>query len=170
MNRTECLAYQKSFREFARIDHWAAPHAVTLTLRQGLMAAFPQGDTFIPLTREAASQNYSHFLNVLNRRLFGKAADRYRKGVNSISVIEGGGGGKRLHMHGTIDCPRHDLLPYFPDIVTEAWHRTQWAHNQIDIKSGVDAGWTKYMSKLDDKPSYIDGIDWVNYRNVDCWV
>ena len=170
MNRIECLAYQKSFRDFARIDHWSAPHAVTLTLRQGLMASLPGGDTFVPLTRQEASQNYRHFLNILNGRVFGKAAKRFGRRVNSISTIEGGGGGKRLHIHGIIDCSSQDLLPEFPAVVSEAWHRTQWGLKQIDIKSGADAGWTKYISKLRDKPNYADAIDWQNYENVDCWV
>ena len=58
MNHFETRAYQRSFRQFAQIDNWAAPHAVTLTMKQGLNKG-----SFVPLTNEAASRNYRHFLN-----------------------------------------------------------------------------------------------------------
>jgi hypothetical protein len=134
------------------------------------MASSPKGDIFVPLTRQEASQNHRHFLNVLNGRVFGKAAKRFGRRVNAISIMEGGGGGKRLHIHGIIDCPRQDLLSEFPAMVAEAWRRTQWGMSQMHIKSAADAGWTKYISKIDDKPDYAYAIDWENYYNSDCWV
>lgn len=162
MNFTETCAHQKAFQDFARIDDWAAPHAVTLTMKQGLNYG-----TFVPLAHQAASKNYRHFLNLLNDRVFGKAAQRFGRRVNAISVIEGGCG-KRIHIHGVIDCPIPDLVPSFPVLIAEAWHKTDWGHHQMDIQPGADAGWTKYMSKLRDKPDYADSIDWENCFNADC--
>lgn len=161
MNFTESCAHQKAFQAFARIDHWAAPHAVTLTMKQGL-----NHGTFVPLTNQAASRNYRHFLNILNDRVFGKAAQRFGRRVNSISVIEGGSG-KRIHIHGVIDCPIPDLVPGFPALIAEVWRKSDWGRQEFDVQPGADAGWTKYMSKLRDKPNYADSIDWENYHNAD---
>lgn len=166
MDHFEIRAYQRSFRRFARIDHWLAPHAVTLTLKQGLAVRNGAADTFVLLTRELAIQNYRHFLNLLSSMILGQAAKRFGKRVNSISTIEGGKG-KRLHIHGVIDCPRDDLFERFPSMITEAWRMTQWGHGQIDIQRDANAGWINYISKLRDKPDYGEAIDWVNYHNAD---
>ena len=169
MNHFETRAYQRSFREFARIEHWLAPHAVTLTLRQGLAVSNGAADTFVLLTRQLASQNYRHFLNLLGSMALGQAAKRFGRRINSISTIEGGKG-KRLHIHAVIDCPRDDLLETFPSMITEAWRTTQWGYGQIDIQRDADSGWIKYISKLRDKPDYAAAIDWENFHNADCRV
>ena len=167
MHRNENLAYQRSFREFANIDHWVGPHAVTLTLKQGVMPN--NGGSFLMLTMDRASQNYRHFLNLLNGAVFGKGAKRGNERVNSISVIEGGNG-TRLHIHAIIDCSSQALWSNFPVLIEKVWQRTQWGHGQIDVQSDADAGWTNYISKFRDKPSYVDAIDWENYHNRDCRV
>ena len=109
MNHFETRAYQQSFRKFARIEHWLAPHAVTLTLRQGMAVPNGAADTFVLLTRESAIQNYRHFLNLLGFMALGQAAKRFGRRINSISTIEGGKG-KRLHIHAVIDCPPRVLM------------------------------------------------------------
>jgi len=125
--------------------------------------------TLVSLTRDAANQNYRHFLNLLSGMVLGKAATRFGKRLNAISTIEGGDR-RRLHIHALIDCPRDDLLGSFPTLIKQAWRRTQWGHGQIDIQPGADAGWINYISKFRDKPVYADAIDWENYHNSDCRV
>ena len=169
LSQSQSSEIQKSFRKFAKIERWSAPHAITLTMKQGVLAQGSRGDPVVCLTREAASQNYRHFLSLLSSRVLGKAAKRFGKRLNSVSVIERGGG-KRLHIHAAIDCPRDDLVTMFPSIITEAWRRTQWGYSQIDIQPAADAGWINYISKLRDKPDYATAIDWENYHNADCRV
>jgi hypothetical protein len=169
MNRTQTHAYQSAFRDFSRIDHWHAPHAVTLTLKQGLIMQSGILPHLAHLTREAASQNYRHFLNVLNRSIFGKASIRSGKRTNSISVIEGGNG-TRLHIHAVIDCPRDDILPTFPAMIKQAWSETQWGHHQIDVQPDANSGWITYISKNRDKPDFANAIDWTNFHTLDCRV
>ena len=168
MNRTNVRACQSAFRDFARVDHWTAPHAVTLTMKQGVKIPNQEGP-LVFLTSDRAVQNYRHFLNVLNAAVFGKAAKRFGKRVNAVSTIEGGNG-KRLHIHAVIDCPSVDLIGEFPIMVAQAWEKTQWGHREIDIQPGADSGWINYISKFGDKPIYADAIDWENYHNADCWV
>jgi len=163
MNRVNDLAYQSAFRDFSSVDAWTAPHAVTLTMKQGISVAGDKSATFVILTRDAASRNYRYFLNALNGRVFGKAAKRGDACVRSISVIEGGNG-TRLHIHAIIDCPSMELVTEFPDLIAQSWRRTLWGHRVLNIQAGADNGWIDYISKFRDKPSLIDSIDWDNYH------
>lgn len=166
MTHSLSASHQSAFRAFAQIDHWRAPHAVTLTLKQGIVVSRGDADILVRLTTGEATQNYRHFINLLSSAVLGRAARRIGRRLNTISTIEGGYG-RRLHIHAVIDCPRDDLLVVFPSMIIEAWRRTQWGHGQINIQSGADAGWINYISKLRDKPNYADAIDWENYHNAD---
>ncbi len=169
MIKPDILALQSSFRAFARIDHWAAPHAVSLTMRQGDMPQTEKGSTFVSLTPEAASRNYRHFLSLLSSRVLGQAAKRHGRRVNSFSVIEGGEH-KRLHIHAVIDCPRAELREKFPELIIEAWENTSWGQAEINIKPYADNGWVDYISKFRDKTNFLDSIDWTNCQTLDCRV
>lgn len=166
MNRTQTLAYQAAFREFADISDWHAPHGFTLTMKQGLRPLFEPASATEYLTREKASQNFRHFMKLLNKRLLGKAASRHGKRLPVIPVIEGGNG-RRLHYHGVIDCLRDDLIDLFPMIVQSTWAKTKWGWNEIDIQPKIDRGWINYMSKTYDKPDYAAAVDWENVELPD---
>ena len=96
--------YRSELIDWISLDDWQNPFAVTLTLRQ--CVSVPNGTaTFTSwLTDTAASQNMRHFLNKLDRSVFGKAATRFGKRVGCVPILEGGIG-KRLHYHAVIDCP-----------------------------------------------------------------
>ena len=149
---------QREIRDYIDTREWVAPHAVTLTMRQAIQ--FPDRHR-ISLTPDLASQNFRHFLNILNRRMWGKAAERGRKSVQCFCVLEGGPN-KRYHYHAVLDCPRQDLLEQFPGMVESAWSRTDWSYNQSDIQPFCDEGWINYISKFRDKPDYLSAFDWVN--------
>ena len=157
--------HQQAFREFSRIDGWNAPLAVTLTMKQGIPIDQSRR-AYERLTPERASQNLRHFLNLLNKRVYGKAYTRFNVRVPVIPILEGGTR-SRLHYHLTIDCPRDDLLPMYPELIRSLWARTRWGYEQIDIQADADNGWINYSSKLRDKPSFEDSIDWVNYSSLD---
>jgi hypothetical protein len=166
MTRTQSRLQQSAFRKFAKIDHWKSPHAVTLTIKQGIPVANGYMPTMAFIDNAKASQNLGHFHSILSRKILGKPADRFHQRLNMIPVIEGGNG-KRFHYHVMLDCPRHDLDPAFPDIICNAWSKTQWGHRQIDIQPGANEGWIDYISKLRDKANWSDSIDWSNYHNPD---
>lgn len=163
------LRHQQAFREFSRIDGWNAPYAVTLTMKQGISSNDQYGRAFLKLTPERASQNLSHFLKLLNKRVYGNAYTRFNARIPVIPIREGGAR-SRLHYHLMIDCPRDDLKPVYPELIRSLWGRTRWGHQQIDIQADADSGWINYISKLRDKPSFEDSIDWVNYASLDCRV
>lgn len=168
MDPTLIQHIQDAFRGFARIDHWHSPHAVTLTMKQG-MRPEPFGLTEY-LDRQKAVQNFRHFMNLLNRRVLGKQFQHHRKRLPVIPVLEGGGRGRRLHYHAIIDCPRDDLDELFPLLVQSVWAKTKWGYYETDIQPDADRGWVNYISKPYDKPDYADAIDWENCHQLDCRV
>lgn len=181
MTFAQNLKLQKAVRCYFTIDHWNAPHAVTLTLKQQLMSyngIYPES---VPLTPERASQNLNHNINVINKKIYGNAPRRDKAlndkqrllgnpaqggkmGVPVIPILEGGGV-NRLHYHLIIDCPRDDLLASFPELIAKTWRASHWGYNEIKIVSTPDQGWITYMTKLRDKPDFAEAIDWLNYYN-----
>lgn len=151
------------FTEWIGIERWQAPFAVTLTLRQSVTVANSMHPVRLSLTEQSASQNFRHFLNKLNRVVYGSAAHRFGKGVAVVPVIEDNAD-KRLHYHALIDCPRPQLVAAFPAAIADAWRSTQWGYYQIDIQSGADRGWLNYMMKFRDKPDFATAIDLMNLR------
>lgn len=166
MNRAQAIKYQSSIREFAQIDHWRAPHAVTLTMKQGIHVANGRQFAMTFLDNRKAAQNLSHFHTILSRKVLGTPAKRFGERLPMIPVIEGGNG-KRLHYHTLIDCPRDEFAAEFPALIRETWLKTQWGYREIDIQSQADDGFLFYMTKLRDKPNYADAVDWMNYYNPD---
>lgn len=155
---------QAAFRAFADIEHWRSPHAVTLTMKQGVRDPMEPASATEFLTSEKAVQNFRHFMNLLNRRVLGKRFQHHGKALSVIPVIEGTKQ-KRYHYHAIIDCPRADLQEVFPDLIREAWVKTKFGYYEVNIDQNCDDGWTKYISKLRDKTSISDSIDWTNYHN-----
>ena len=153
-------ALQTSIRRWIGNEQWNRPFAVTLTMKQGQMMHDGDRQLYVALTPEIASQNLRHFLNVLNRKVFGSASKRHGKRVNSVAVLEGGNG-KRLHYHLILDCPRDEQIGMFPLLIDRAWQSTNWSYDLIDIKQ-CDDGWLNYMTKLRDKPDFASSFDWMN--------
>lgn len=163
MSHVTTTQFQTSIRQWIAHSEWHAPFAVTLTMRQCVTFQNGFSSTKLWLTESAAVQNLRHFLNRLNRSVFGKAASRYGKGVGCIPVLEGGGD-KRLHYHAIIDCPRSELCADFPLFIADHWRSTQWGYWQVDCQPNADLGWLTYITKFRDKPDFADAIDWTNLR------
>lgn len=156
-------ALRNALREWIALDAWEAPFAATLTLRQSVDVEDGKASHRLWLTDQQASQNFRHFLNKLNRRVFGKSAARYGRGVRVLPVLEGGDS-KRLHYHAVIDCLRPSLVQEFPSTVADTWRGTMWGYAQTDIRPDADRGWLNYITKFRDKPDFGSAIDWVNVR------
>lgn len=157
------IQIQQAFRSFALIEGWRNPHAVTLTMKQGQQLDAGRGPAFVALTPAMASINLTHFFNRLNKAVYGSAAQRHGKRVASIPVLEGGNG-RRLHYHLMLDCPRPDLEEGYPHLIDDLWKKTEWGYKINDVTPKSDHGWTKYISKLRDKPHFSDSFDWPNYH------
>lgn len=149
------VAMQSSLREWLKMDKWHSPFAVTLTLKQRLWL---DGGASVALTPDLASRNLRHFLNLVNKRVYGSSAQRNGNRIRSVVALEGGHF-KRLHYHLMLDCPRDELTMEFPAILTKAWVSTDWGYPQIDIQP-CDQGWLNYMTKLRDKADFASAFDW----------
>ena len=75
---------QKAFRETIDYARWKHPYEVTLTLKQCIYIDHDRGRSRIALTKIDAEQNLRHFLNLLNKRIYGPSAQRHNKRVNVI--------------------------------------------------------------------------------------
>ena len=157
------MSLQKSLREWIEIDHWNYPFGITLTLKQRIDVDGEVYRSSVPLTLDMGSQNLRHFLNVLNKQIYGSSFTRYGKRLFVIPVLEGGGL-KRLHYHVVVDCPRDELIGRFPSLITQTWRSTQWGYHQTVVEP-CDRGWINYITKLRDKPDFGTSIDWLNYHN-----
>ncbi|KEO85424.1 hypothetical protein EH30_12930 [Erythrobacter sp. JL475] len=152
---SDYIKIRDEVRRWCSLDAWMHPFAVTLTLRQIKVTSDLAS---VRLTPETASRNVRHFLNILNKRVYGSAAQRYGKRIRVLAVAEGGAS-KRLHYHLMLDCPRVDLVDEFPMIVKDAWAKTDWGYHQIDVRP-CDSGWLTYMTKFRDKPDFASSFDW----------
>ena len=155
---------QQSVRKWVNIDDWNHPFAVTLTLKQRIGGDGGISAASESLTPETASRNLRHFLNVMNKQVYGSAAQRHGKRLPILPVLEGGRG-KRLHYHLIINCPRDDLIEAFPAMIILNWRKTLWGYDQTDVKP-CNQGWLNYMTKLRDKPDFASSIDWMNTNRL----
>lgn len=153
---------QDEVRRFASQFPLQTSVAVTLTLKS-CMIGFSQKGTLqtVPLTEEAASKNFRHFMNLLNSRVFSKGARRGGRRLKALPVIEGGRD-SRLHIHALIETPPAELGLPFPLAIEQAWHKTDWGNRRIDIAEKPDSGWLTYMTKFRSKQDYASSIDWMN--------
>ena len=137
-----------------RLDQFERPLAVTLTMK--LRAS---GRACDPVT---ASRNFRHFMNRLNRTVFGQAAKRYGKRLRVFPVLEQNREG-RLHYHAIIDRPKWIGIAEFGAFVRENWLRTDFGYRQIDVQPVTGDGWVAYLCKRRQKPEgLLDSIDWNN--------
>jgi hypothetical protein len=153
---------RKAFRDWVDLDRWQSPTAVTLTMRQSISKETDDGCFHVRLNELSASQNFRHFMNRLNRAAFGKAAQRYGKGLAVVPILEGGSN-KRLHYHAIIDCPATLRSDFHSEIVRH-WLATEWGYYQTDCQHDADRGWLNYITKFRDKSDFAASIDLMNLR------
>jgi len=133
---------------------WLAPLALTLTMKQRLPKLG------VRLTREKATQNLHHFLNVVNYEIFGKAFSRHGNQLKAVAVLEWPLGG-RCHYHAMMDCPVDLDSVILIKVIREGWQRTQWGYHELKVKPIYDRiGWIDYMIKQSNLAD--DAIDWEN--------
>ncbi len=128
--------------------------AVTLSLKQNIYSE--QLDTII------AQKNLRHFLNLLNKKIYGNAFKRYGKRIEVIAVLETSVS-DRLHYHLAINNPKPDEPFYFNFLVEHLWRQTRWGYNENHIVHEANSGWVDYITKLNPK----DEVDWENCH-IDC--
>ena len=104
------------------------------------------------------SQNLRHFMNVLNKSVYGNRFSRYGIKLQIFPVLEKSSG-DRLHYHLIIEHPRELPLIRFKDLIRSSWIKTRFGHREIHIDDSIDRGWTNYITKFQ---SMTDQVDWEN--------
>ena len=133
--------------------HFRNPVAVTLTMKQ-----FSQGQWIDEIS---CSVNLRHFLNRLNKKVFGNGFGRYRKRLQVVAVQEWSST-HRLHLHLIISRPDQLNLAQFVALVRDCWSKTRFGYYEAYFEDCADTGWLDYMLKGRTKSDLADFIDWTN--------
>ena len=147
--------FRRELIKYIREIEWINPFALTLTLKQ---RQFNKSLDLIQI-----SVTLRHFLNRLNRAIFGNASKRYKKSIQFIPVIEYGPD-TRYHIHAIIDCPTKLNESILQTKIQSAWNDTDYGYNHIHLQPIHNDGWTNYITKFSTKPDYALSIDWENVR------
>lgn len=137
-------------------------HAVTLTLKSYRRLPNDLGHAVEELTDLEAKRSLRYFTVRLNIALFGKAAKRFGRSIAIIPALEGQGINKRLHYHCAIGgLPDHLSMDAFKEKILDAWIRTPFGYNEIEVKPLVSINWLTYMGKEIGLKN-ADVLDWEN--------
>jgi hypothetical protein len=117
-------------------------------------------------------QAFRHFMNLLNRAVYGAAFRRYGRRLRVLSVLEKGevrasalrswerGTCGRWHIHCAIELPSHLDAVALENLIRDCWTMVDLGYGQILVRDRANAGWINYMLK-DRQKSEFDGF-------VDC--
>ena len=149
---------------FFDTSSWGGFCDVTLTLKQAWQ---PDGGGWVEIDDDRCRQAFRHFMNDLNRAVYGSAFCRHGKRLRVLPVLEKSevraralrpwecGASGRWHIHCAIELPSH-----FDAITLEirgCWAMVEWSHGRIRVRDGANAGWIDYMLN-DRQKSVFDGF------------
>lgn len=135
---------QQETRDWLLEFQWGMTHAVTLTMKQYREITNDKGMTTLTLTEDEARKNFRHFMNRLNRSMFGNSSRR----LYVIPVLEGKATGKNLHYHCAFGNFRKEMSQEeIAAAIHNAWHKTAFGNIEIKIKPVCTDGWIDYITK-----------------------
>jgi hypothetical protein len=112
-----------------------------------------------------SEQNFRHFTNKINRKVFGKSAQRHGKKLGMFVVRECDET-HRHHIHCIIECPEGMEPLNFTELVHECWVSTRFGYYEMDFEipetDEREIGWVGYCLKRRSKAEYSSSIDWSN--------
>jgi hypothetical protein len=164
--RSEPIEAAKS--HFFDTSSWGPFCDVTLTLKQAR-----QSDTgvWIKIDDYPCRQAFRHFMNLMNRAIFGSAFRRYGKRLRVLPVLEKGeiraralhsrerGTPGRWHIHCAIELPSHFDAVALERLIRGCWAKVEWACGRILVRDGANAGWINYMFKGHQKSAFDGFLD-----------
>ena len=151
---------------FFDTSRWSKFCDVTLTLKQGHQ---PDSGGWVKIDDYRCRQAFRHFMNLLNRAVYGAAFRRYGKRLRVLPVLEKGevrarslrpwerGKSGRWHIHCAIELPSHFDAVALESLICDCWAKVEWGHGRILVRDGANAGWINYMLK-DRQKSEFDGF------------
>jgi hypothetical protein len=145
---------------------WGPFCDVTLTLKQARQS---DSGVWIKVDDYPCRQAFRHFMNLLNRAVYGSAFRRHGKHLRVLPVLEKGevraralrswerGTSGRWHIHCAIELPSHFDAVAFERLIRGCWAKVEWGCGRILVRDGANAGWISYMLK-DRQKSEFDGF------------
>ena len=151
---------------FFDTSSWGPFCDVTLTLKQGHQS---DRGARIEIDDYPCRRAFRHFMNLLNRAVYGSAFRRHGKRLRVLPVLEKGevrartlrsrerGTSGRWHIHCAIELPlRFDAIA-LENLISSCWRKVEWGYGRILVRDGANAGWINYMLK-DRQKSVFDGF------------
>jgi hypothetical protein len=145
---------------------WGPFCDVTLTLKKARLCA---RGVWLKIDDYPCRRAFRHFMNLLNRAVYGAAFRRYGKRLRVLPVLEKGevraralrsrerGTSGRWHIHCAIELPSHCDAIALEDLIRDCWAKVEWGYNRILVRDGANAGWITYMLK-DRQKSCFEGF------------
>ena|SRR5579862_539880 len=158
--------FESAKSHFFDTRSWGPFCDLTLTLKQARQS---DSGVWIKINDYPCRQAFRHFMNLLNRAVFGAAFRRHGKRLRVLPVLEKGevsaralrswerGTSGRWHIHCAIELPSHFDAVAFEKLIRGCWTKVEWACGRILVRDRADAGWVSYMLKERQK-SEFDGF------------
>jgi len=158
--------FESAKSHFFDTSSWGEFCDVTLTLKQAWQ---PDRGGWLKIDDYRCRQAFRHFMNLLNRAVYGSAFRRHGKRLRVLPVLEKGevraralrpwecGASGRWHIHCAIELPSHFDAITLEKMIRECWAKVEWGHGRILVRDGANAGWIDYMLK-DRQKSEFDGF------------
>jgi hypothetical protein len=142
--------FESAKSHFFDTSSWGAFCDVTLTLKQ---ARQPDSGGWVKIDDYRCRQAFRHFMNLLNRAVYGAAFRRYGKSLRVLPVLEKGevraralrswehGTSGRWHIHCAIELPSHFDAIALESLIRDCWAKVEWGYGRILVRDGANAGW-----------------------------
>lgn len=150
---------------------WSLSFGVTLNLKQCRQIVDQTGRSYrISLNDEHIEGTLRHFLNLLNRSMYGNNWRRYNRRIEVLSVREKS---SRHHLHLRLKVPitkstdfsgmkrNSEITDRLLKSIQVCWKKTDWGYGSNYI-TFCDDGWTDYQMKTRTKSDVLDSILWNN--------
>jgi hypothetical protein len=147
-------------------SNWRSFCDVTLTLKQARQS---ENGAWIKIDDYPCRQAFRHFMNLLNRAVYGAAFRRHGKRLRVLPVLEKGevraralrswerGTSGRWHVHCAIELPSHLRAVALEKLIRACWAKVELGYGRILVRDRANAGWIDYMLK-DSQKSEFDGL------------
>jgi hypothetical protein len=154
---------------------WGPFCDVTLTLKQGRRS---DSGAWLKIDDYPCRQAFHHFMNLLNRAIYGAAFRRYGRRLRVLPVLEKGevragalrswerGTSGRWHIHSAIELPSRFDAVAFESLIRGCWAKVEWGYGRILVRDGANAGWINYMLKDRQKSEFDDVLDCVMIESL----
>ena len=126
---------------------WGPFCDVTLTLKQAFQT---ENGVWVKIDECRCKRAFRHFMNLLNRAVYGNTVKLHRKRVRVLPVLERGNVGGysgRWHIHCAIELPSHLDTVGLERLIHECWAKVDWSYSRILVRDGTNASWVSYMLK-----------------------